>query len=158
MAYDTEQRNVLWPLWLWYSAPNGTQMGSLYNLCTKTVTLSHTISLWYRTSKEQHLSAASDVKVSLWCHQMKHFLRYWPFVRGIHQSPVDCPHKGQWSGALMFFLSLTDQTVEKAIETPVIWDATVIIMTPLECCVITTVGFRCTLYGMRPNHYIWYQM
>ena len=32
----------------------------------------------------------------------KHFLHYWPFVRGIHQSPVDSPHKGQWRGALMF--------------------------------------------------------
>ena len=26
----------------------------------------------------------------------KHFPRYWPFVRGIHRSPVDSPHKGQW--------------------------------------------------------------
>ena len=34
----------------------------------------------------------------------KHFLRYWPFVRGIHRSPVDSPHKGQWRGALMFSL------------------------------------------------------
>ena len=34
----------------------------------------------------------------------KHFLRYWPFVRGIHRSPVNSPHKGQWSGALMFSL------------------------------------------------------
>ena len=34
----------------------------------------------------------------------KHFPRYWPFVRGIHQSPVNSPHKGQWRGALMFSL------------------------------------------------------
>ena len=34
----------------------------------------------------------------------KHFLRYWPFLRGIHRSPVDSPHKGQWRGALMFSL------------------------------------------------------
>ena len=34
----------------------------------------------------------------------KHFPRYWPFVRGIHRSPVDSPHKGQWHGALMFSL------------------------------------------------------
>ena len=33
----------------------------------------------------------------------KHFPRYWPSVRGIHQSPVNSPHKGQWRGALMFF-------------------------------------------------------
>ena len=34
----------------------------------------------------------------------KHFPRYWPFVRGICQSPVNSPHKGQWRGALMFSL------------------------------------------------------
>ena len=32
----------------------------------------------------------------------KHFPRYWPFVRGIHRSPVNSPHKGQWRRALMF--------------------------------------------------------
>ena len=36
----------------------------------------------------------------------KHFPRssYWPFVRGIHRSPVNSTHKGQWRGALMFSL------------------------------------------------------
>ena len=34
----------------------------------------------------------------------KHFPRYWPFVRGIHWSPVNSPHKGQWRRALMFSL------------------------------------------------------
>ena len=34
----------------------------------------------------------------------KHFPSYWPFVRGIHRSPVNWPHKGQWRGALMFSL------------------------------------------------------
>ena len=34
----------------------------------------------------------------------KHFPRYWPFVREIHRSPVNFPHKGQWRGALMFSL------------------------------------------------------
>ena len=32
----------------------------------------------------------------------KIFPRYWPFARGIHRSPVNSPHKGQWRGALMF--------------------------------------------------------
>ena len=44
----------------------------------------------------------------LWHHgdvtKWKHFPRYWPFVRGIHRSPVNSPHKGQWRGALMFSL------------------------------------------------------
>ena len=34
----------------------------------------------------------------------KHFPRYWSFVWGIHRSPVNSPHKGQWRGALMFSL------------------------------------------------------
>ena len=34
----------------------------------------------------------------------KHFLRHWPFVRGIHRPPVNSPHKGQWRGTLMFSL------------------------------------------------------
>ena len=34
----------------------------------------------------------------------KQFQRYWPFVRGIHQSPLDSPHKGQRRAALMFSL------------------------------------------------------
>ena len=34
----------------------------------------------------------------------KHFLWYWPFARGIHRSPVNSPHKGQWRGALVFSL------------------------------------------------------
>ena len=35
---------------------------------------------------------------------MEKITRYWPFVRGIHRSPVNSPHKGQWRGALMFSL------------------------------------------------------
>ena len=34
----------------------------------------------------------------------KHFPRYWPFVQGIHRWLVNSLHKGQWRGALMFYL------------------------------------------------------
>ena len=34
----------------------------------------------------------------------KHSLLYWPFVRGIHRSPVNSLHKGQWRGGLVFSL------------------------------------------------------
>ena len=33
-----------------------------------------------------------------------YFPRYWPFVRGIHRSPVNSPDKGQWRGALVLSL------------------------------------------------------
>ena len=50
----------------------------------------------------------SNIKVLYLQHddviKWKHFPRYWPFVRGIHRSPVDSPHKGQDRGALMFSL------------------------------------------------------
>ena len=36
----------------------------------------------------------------------KHSPRYWPFVRGIHRSPVNSPHKGQWNGNVIFFFDL----------------------------------------------------
>ena len=34
----------------------------------------------------------------------KHYPRYRPFVREIHRSPVDSPHKVQWRGTLTFSL------------------------------------------------------
>ena len=37
----------------------------------------------------------------------KHFPRCRPFVWGIHRSPVNSLHKGQWRGALMFSLICT---------------------------------------------------
>ena len=54
----------------------------------------------------QLLTINPNVKQSCFCHhdviEWKHFPRY--FVRGIHQSPVDSTHKGQWRWALMFSL------------------------------------------------------
>ena len=37
----------------------------------------------------------------------KHFSRYWPFVWGIHWSPVNSLHKGHWCNNLMFSLICT---------------------------------------------------
>ena len=37
----------------------------------------------------------------------KHFPRYWPFMRWIHRSPVNSPHKGQWRRTLIFSLICT---------------------------------------------------
>ena len=65
------------------------------------------------------------------CHdgvvKWKHFLCYWPFVRGIqHWSPVYSPHKDQWCRALMFSTNSW-----QTIKMPVIWDATALIMMSL---------------------------
>ena len=54
------------------------------------------------------ITSTSDFIVYLWCMMTSSngtiFPRYWLFVRGIHRSPVNSPHKGQWRGALMFSL------------------------------------------------------
>ena len=55
--------------------------------------------LCFILSSQSILSAFHD-DVIKW----KHFPRNWPFVREIHRSPVNFPHKGQWRGALMFSL------------------------------------------------------
>ena len=49
----------------------------------------------------QHIYVHDDVI------EWKHFPHYWPFVWGIHWSPVNSLHKGQWRRALMFSLICT---------------------------------------------------
>ena len=39
-----------------------------------------------------------------WRHQMAIFSALLAILRGIHRSPVNSPHKGQWRGALIFSL------------------------------------------------------
>ena len=58
---------------------------------------------WCPTSEETARGGAGRGE----CHDVikwKHFPRYRPFVRGIHRSPVNSPHKGQWCRSLMFSL------------------------------------------------------
>ena len=56
--------------------------------------------------------------------QWKHFPRYWPFVRGMHRSPMDSRHKAQWRGALVFSFDLrlnkrlSKQSKRRWCETP----------------------------------------
>ena len=59
----------------------------------------HTFIYIYMTSEYGNIFHIPD-DVIKW----KHFPRYWPFVRGIHRSPVNSPHKGQRRGALVFSL------------------------------------------------------
>ena len=69
------------------------------------------VSCVYWSTMSVHLADGASVQ---WknteniCHddviKWKHFPRFWPFVRGIHRSPVNSPPKGQWRGALMFSL------------------------------------------------------
>ena len=52
------------------------------------------------------IDAAVDglVMQTWWHHQIETFSALLAFVRGIHRSPVNSPHKGQWHAALVFSL------------------------------------------------------
>ena len=82
----------------------------------------------------QYSYSHESVKSKICMHdgviKWNHFPRYWPFVREIHRSPVNSPHKGQWRGALMFSFIFA-WTNRWAMETPVIWNAMALIMTLL---------------------------
>ena len=57
-----------------------------------------TLIKWTSSTSQQIEFVRAHDDVIKW----KHFPRYWPFVRGIHRSPVNSLHKGRWPGALMF--------------------------------------------------------
>ena len=56
------------------------------------------------STPDNHLCYAGTVTKHDDVIKWKHFPRYWTFVREIHRSPVNSPHRGQWRGALMFSL------------------------------------------------------
>ena len=73
------------------------------------------VSIWWRHHGSFQLNSRLTLKVnpsiqtSLYIFhddviKWKYFPRYWPFVRGIHRSPVNSPQRGQWRGALIFSL------------------------------------------------------
>ena len=104
----------------------------------------------------------------------KHFLRCWPFVRGIHRSPMNSPHKGQWRRALTFSFRLNKRWSKKLLgwwfETPstpvwrhcnvgVTWDdvhftwynCTVLKSNcaNMACYICTLVANKCSVYSTK---------
>ena len=121
---------------LWIPCTNGQLRGKCFHLMTSSwITGTHQPlvsrhlpfnlirrpSVWSVTEVGKQVSShphhrywnaiAPETLAISWYHdgviKWKHFPRYWPFVRGIHRSPVNSPHKGQWRGALMFSLICT---------------------------------------------------
>ena len=100
------QGNVLTPLW---RKLNRTRFQSVWNtfigIKSIFVRLSTPVIIFIKTAQVLRLLRKSRWA---WFHddviKWKHFPRYWPFVRGIHRSPVNSPHQAQWRGALVFSL------------------------------------------------------
>ena len=66
-----------------------------HTVCLCDINCKHVFSCWLAV-----LNTLPHDDVIKW----KHFPLHWPFVRGIHRSPVYSPHKGQWRGASIFSL------------------------------------------------------
>ena len=67
------------------------------------------------------------------------FPQHWPFVRGIHWSPVDCPHtKGQWCRALMLIWCNPEQVIEQTVQ----FIADLQLVIPVSTDVLTPNGAR----------------
>ena len=102
------------PTFKWYNKPppagraEGQNCKFLY-LCVACIQIIHT---WVQYGHQICWSPTSPsqgvIQWQTYFHddviKWRCFPRYWPFVRGIHQSPVNSPHKGQWHGALIFSL------------------------------------------------------
>ena len=107
--------------------------GRLFHVIYMQYTISHEICAWFCCALfcYGYHTSSQMIHGTWWRHQMETFSRYWPFVRGIHRSPVHSPHKGQWRGALIFSLICAWKTPEQTLELPVIWDAMALIVTSL---------------------------
>ena len=59
-------------------------------------------------------------QASWWRHQMETFTALLALCAGIHRSPVNSPHKGQWRGGLIFSLiyAWTNGWINNRFETP----------------------------------------
>ena len=111
---------ICWPFWtrsqpvqLTVSLHSQVAWGATFLDCDpihRGLFMSESVFTWLPTSRHctchivcivhdtRHLKASQP----WWRHQMEPVSPLLPFVRGIHRSPVNSPHKGQWRGALMF--------------------------------------------------------
>ena len=93
----------------WISRTKGQQRGKCFHLMTSSWEAGALVLEW------QAINSHSPDSISLvpcrpsnftawWRHQMETFSALLAIVRGIHRSPANSPHKGQWREALMFSL------------------------------------------------------
>ena len=84
----------------------------------------------------------------------KHYPHYWPFMRGIHWSHVNSPHKDQWRGVLTFSLicsfnkRLSKQWCGWWLETPLrpLWSCCNVVVTNTKLLCLKTHAFDVIMY------------
>ena len=99
------------------------------------------VSIWWRHHDKSHYGynipqQLIPIRLSIYKYhddviKLKHLPPYWSFVRGIHWSPVASLTKASDAELWCVLKSAPEPTIELTIETPVIWDATALVMMPL---------------------------
>ena len=102
--------------------------GLLVSLKTYEIILVGMLPIFFMPARRSRLLYGQKLHVHDDIIKWKHFPRYWPFVRGIHRSLVNSPHKGQWRRALM--VSLIYTRINGWVKL-VIWDVIALIVTSL---------------------------
>ena len=94
---------VTWPFTSWFKLINIAEF-----ICE--------ITLYWYCNMCSFNRGGGKMSYIFWFHndiiKWKHFPHHWPFVRGIHWSPVNSPHNGQWRTVWYFLWSAPEQTVE----------------------------------------------
>ena len=107
--FDLRQNRQLskpWRRWWFESLPqslwrhcNAKKMTAIYQDCTVSRSSIKQHKIQRGTWKGHMHGLSRALECLLWVHddviKWKHFPRNWPFVRGIHRSPVNSPHKSQ---------------------------------------------------------------
>ena len=76
-----------------------------FNISHFTSKLVRVWSIWFQAAQWNSTSLGRvRLALSWWRHQMETFSTLLAFVQGIHQWPVNSPHKGLWRRALSFSL------------------------------------------------------
>ena len=82
----------------WFRKLLGSKQETRKNVGQMTCKITMLLCFWDPRDKVSRYNASNHDDVI----KSKHFPPYWPFVRGIHRSLVNSPHKGQWRETLMF--------------------------------------------------------
>ena len=92
--------------------PRGKVKRNIFHAADKVITKWYMVPIFFpkllnmfvKLESTRPLGKAGDDLIHYDVIKWKHFPRYSPFVRGIHRSPVNSPHKDQWRGVLTFSL------------------------------------------------------
>ena len=95
--YLNNVRRIMKSIWLLYLIPTKW----VIYIIMKSRLANSDFHAWF-TKLQLHNQQMSNMGV-LWRISW-YFPRYWPFVWGIHRSPMNSPHRVQWRGALIFSL------------------------------------------------------